>query len=49
MLDNGPKFTGKTLFDWSKKLEVSLDFIRQENQWKMEFANPLTGDLEMNA
>jgi len=28
MLDNGPKFTGKTLFDWSKKLEVSLDFIR---------------------
>ena len=28
VLDNGPEFTGKALFNWSKKLEVSLDFIR---------------------
>jgi len=28
VLDNGPEFTGKALFDWSQRHSVSLDFIR---------------------
>jgi len=28
VLDNGPEFTGKALFAWSKKFDVRLDFIR---------------------